>query len=400
MRLALERLEQFAVDVILEKRFGKRAFLLRVFLLWLSWIYGGVMRLRLHLFREHLVDSHPVGCLVISIGNLTVGGTGKTPVVEKFARALLARGRRVVVLSRGYKSKSRPLLERWKDRFAAQSERPPPRVASDGSRVLLDSGSAGDEPFMLASNLPGVPVLVDRDRVKSALYAIRRWGADTILLDDGLQYLRLQPQRVDVVLVDRQAPFGNEFILPRGTLREPHDHLSRADVILITKCEQPDQSELIERIRTFNRHAPIIECRHRPVHLKNLDTGELLPLDYLKELRIAAVSGIARPDSFEGFLHKLGAEICVSRQFADHHRFSESEIVGIQKRARHLRAKAIVTTEKDAVRFPHLPDEDRLVPVLFLRVEIDFVEGPEAFARCLDQILAHTHEKENLPRRR
>src|SRR4029077_9598943 len=151
------------------------------------------------------------GCLVISIGNLTVGGTGKTPVVEKFARALQAGGRRVAILSRGYKSVAKPSKRRLLDRLRGRAP-DPPRIVSDGQALLLDSLTAGDEPYMLAHNLKGVIVLGCKDRVKSGLFAIDKWKVDPLLLDDGLQYLRLK-HRLDIVMVDRQAPFGNEFLL-------------------------------------------------------------------------------------------------------------------------------------------------------------------------------------------
>jgi len=389
MRAVFDRLEQFAVDVILERRYGKRAALLRVFLLLLSQLYAQIMRLRLWLYEERLARPRPVGCLVISIGNLTVGGTGKTPVVEKFARALKARGRTVAVLSRGYKSKAGPWLERMRQRLGTSlgDSPPPPRIVSDGERVLLDATRAGDEPVMLAANLPGVRVLVDKDRVKSALYAMGRWGVDTLLLDDGFQYLPLK-ERVDVVLVDRQAPFGNEYLLPRGTLREPPDHLKRADVIFITKCHGRDNATLKERVREYNRHAEIIECRHVPLYCQNVYTEERFPLEFLNERRVAAISGIAQPDSFESFLRTLGAEIVHARQYADHHRYSRSEIISMLAKSKRLRARAIVTTEKDAVRLPPLDPEQLSVPILFLRVEVRAVSGEAAFERVVDRICA------------
>lgn len=398
MRAVFDRLEQFAVDVILERRYGKRAALLRALLFLLSHVYAWVVRLRLWLYQERLAKSRPVGCLVISIGNLTVGGTGKTPVVEKFARALKARGRTVAVLSRGYKSRAAPLPERiWQRVGVALGDLPPPpRVVSDGERVLLDATRAGDEPVMLAANLRGVRVLVDKDRVKSALYAMDRWGIDTVVLDDGFQYFPLK-HRVDVVLIDRQAPFGNEFLLPRGTLREPPDHLRRADVIFITKCHGRDNANLKERIRRYNRHAEIIECRHVPLHCQNVYTEERLPLEYLNERRIAAISGIAQPDSFESFLRTLGAEIVHSRQYADHHRYSKAEIVSMIAKSRRLRARAIITTEKDAVRLPPLDPEELAVPILFLRVEVRAVGGEAAFERVVDRICASAEGRAPAP---
>ena len=217
MRQLLDRLEQFAVDVILERRGGKRAGLLRIVLRGLSFLYLGIVSLRIHLYGSHMVRPHQLGCPVVSIGNLTVGGTGKTPVVEKLARELSLRGRKVAILSRGYKSTRRRI---------PGNDPSPVRVVSEGGALLLDSKNAGDEPFMLAKNLRGVAVVVDKDRVECGRHAISQLSSDLLILDDGLQYLRLH-RRFDIVLIDREAPFGNEYILPRGTLREPPPHLRR-----------------------------------------------------------------------------------------------------------------------------------------------------------------------------
>ena len=186
MRRHLDELEQYAIEVILDKRHGFRAILLRIALRLLSFLYLAIVQARLYLYRKRVLKERQLGCLVISIGNLTVGGTGKTPVVEKFARALQKGGRRVAILSRGYKSVDRRRKRNLWESFLAQGSENPPRVVSDGKSVLLDSATAGDEPYMLASNLRGVAVVVDKDRVKAGLHALKKLGVDTLLLDDGL----------------------------------------------------------------------------------------------------------------------------------------------------------------------------------------------------------------------
>lgn len=379
----LEELEQFAIEVILEKRRGFRAALLRTIAHALSGLYARGTRWRWALYQKRLLPTHAVGCPVISVGNLTVGGTGKTPVVELLARTLSQQGRRVAILSRGYKSVPRPLHERLWLRWAKGEGADPPRVVSDGKSILLDSERAGDEPFMLASNLRGVIVLVDKNRVKSATYAVEKFGADLLILDDGFQYLPLT-ERINLALVDRHQPFGNEFVLPRGTLREPRDHLKRADVILITKCDGSDLTDLRKRLRRFNRHAEIIECRHRPRYLQNLLTGQRHDLSYLRGLPIGAVSGIAVPESFEEGLRQLGAELIYTRTYADHHRFHPQEILNAINRTRARGGHALITTEKDAVRFPRIDSRD--LPVLFLRVEIELHSPGESQEACLLRI--------------
>jgi tetraacyldisaccharide 4'-kinase len=382
MRRWLENLEQFAIEVILGRRQGVRAVILRRLLFVLSLVYARLVQLRLFLYRKRILRERALGCLVISIGNLTVGGTGKTPVVEKFARALQIGGRRVAILSRGYKSVAKPSKRSWFDRLRGVAP-DPPRIVSDGQSLLLDSLTAGDEPYMLANNLKDVIVLVDKDRVKSGLYAIREMKADTLLLDDGLQYLHLK-HRLDIVLIDRQAPFGNELLLPRGTLREPPRNLRRASYIFITKSTGEPNDELIARIRRYNRTAEIIECAHQPLYLQDVYTGEQLPLGRLTDTYIGSFCGIAAPESFEDGLRKLGARIELAKRFADHHRYSEAELQSFISRCIRRDVDMIVTTEKDAVRFPRLTKPE--VPIYFLRVEILILSGHETWEHCVARI--------------
>ncbi|MFN2476782.1 MAG: tetraacyldisaccharide 4'-kinase [Chthoniobacterales bacterium] len=375
-----ENVEQFAIDVILNRRHGARATLLRGLLYGLSFIYERIVQFRLFLYRHRILRERTLGCLVVSIGNLTVGGTGKTPIVEKFARALHNGGRRVAILSRGYKSVPQAVPKRA---FFGKKAASPPRIVSDGKSLLLDSLTAGDEPYMLANNLKDVIVLVDKDRVKSGLYAIKELGADTLLLDDGLQYLHLK-HRLDIVLIERQAPFGNESLLPRGTLREPRQNLRRASYIFITKCTGEPNEELVKRIRRYNRTAEIIECAHQPLHLQNVFTGERLPLDKLQGAFVGSICGIAAPESFEDGLRKLGAKIEIAKRYTDHHRYSDAELQSFINRCVRRDLAMIVTTEKDAVRFPRLLSP--AVPIYFLRVEIEILSGHESWESCVARI--------------
>jgi len=382
MSRSRENLEQFAIDVILERRGGFRAAILRSFLYLLSLIYERLVQVRLFLYRKRVLRERALGCLVISIGNLTVGGTGKTPIVEKFARALQKGGRHVAILSRGYKSVPRPSKRSLLAKLRGDNP-DPPRIVSDGKSLLLDSLTAGDEPYMLAHNLKNVAVLVDKDRVKSGLFAIEKMNADTLLLDDGLQYLHLK-HRLDIVLVDRQAPFGNEFLLPRGTLREPPRNLRRASYIFITKSTGESNEQLIKRVRRYNRTAEIIECAHNPLHLQNVVTGEIAPLEKLHGTFIGSICAIAAPDSFEDGLRKLGARIEIAKRYIDHHRYTEAELQSFINRCIRRDLEMVVTTEKDAVRFPLLIKTE--VPIFFLRVEIEILSGHETWEHCVARI--------------
>ena len=378
-----ERLEQFALDVIFEKRRDWKANLTRALLTVCSYLYTLGVQLRLFLFRNRIFRDYTLGCQVISVGNLTVGGTGKTPVVEIFASALQKQGRRVAILSRGYRSAKRPLLQRLLDKITGREWRRPPRVVSDGQSLLLDSDQAGDEPYMLACNLKDVVVLVDKDRVKSGRYAIDKFGADTLLLDDGFQYLGLK-SRLDVVLVDRTNPFGTNRLLPRGTLREPATNLRRAHTIFITKSNGTSCEELKQQLRELNAKADIIECAHHPLYLEEVFTNERQPLEWLRDKSIGALSGIAMPEGFEEMLVRLGAKIAYTKRYADHHRFSQQEILNMINRSRQAGAQVVITTQKDAVRFPRL--ERRDLPTYFLRVEIKILSGAKDFHDAIRRI--------------
>src|SRR5580698_6439951 len=296
-RVWAEIIAAFYLEVISEERHDFKARLTRAFLSGSSRLVKVYVKIHRWLINMRILRDKTLGIQVIAVGNLTWGGTGKTPVVEKFARELRDAGRNVAILSRGYRSKPKPIHEWFINKLFFREDQTPPRVVSDGKSLLLDSEMAGDEPYMLASNLKDVVVLVDKDRVKSGRYAISKYGCDTLLLDDGFQYLALK-SRLDICLIDRNNPFGNHYLLPRGTLREPITNLKRADYIFITKSSELGARKLSNKIREFNTKAEIIECAHQPLYLQDVFTGERHPLKELRDLPVAAISGIAVPESF------------------------------------------------------------------------------------------------------
>jgi len=378
-----EAAETFVLEVIQGQRTDRRAALARVALFSLSKLFKAAVKARRLLYETRILRDSTLGVQVIAIGNLTVGGTGKTPVVEKFARELKDQGRSVAILSRGYRSKPAPLRQRLLNKLLLREETTPPRVVSDGRSLLLDSETAGDEPYMLASNLKDVIVLVDKDRVKAGRYAIEKFGCDTLLLDDGFQYWKLAGRRRDIVLIDCQQPFGNKHLLPRGTLREPASHLARADTIFITKSDG-DTAALRAQIAEHNPQAGIIECVHHPLYFEDVFTGERHPLAVIQGRKVAALSGIAQPQSFEQSLVRLGATLVYPRAFADHHRFSQQEILNVINRSKKKQAEFILTTQKDAVRFPKIDRRD--LPIYFMRVEIKIISGASDFQDCVRKI--------------
>ncbi len=378
-----EEAETYFLAVILGDLQGRKARAIRYLLLVLSYLFAGIVKLRRLFYSLRLFRDSTLGVQVIAIGNLTVGGTGKTPAVEKFARTLQDAGRKVAILSRGYRSRPKPFTERLMDKLLLRDDTTPPRIVSDGHSLLLDSESAGDEPHMLASNLRDFVVLVDKDRVKAGRYAVEKYGCDTLLLDDGFQYWRLAGRRTDVVLIDCQQPFGNGYLLPRGTLREPPSHLVRAHVIFLTKRDGKTEA-LRERIRGINPRADIIECIHHPLYFEDVFTGERHGLGLLAGRKVASLTGIAQPESFESKLVELGAEIVLARRFADHHRFTQQEVLDAVNRGKKRRADMLLTTQKDAVRFPKLDRRD--LPVYFMRVEIKIIAGADGFDEAVRRI--------------
>ena len=376
-----ERLEGYLVKLIQEKgadldQPGAIVLLLRVLKVF-SFLFGIVVAIRYALYRTGVLRRYPLGIQVISVGNVTAGGTGKTPVTEIFARTLAAEGRKVAILSRGYRRKEAPW---WQRVFTQVVE--PPLVVSDGKRVLLDSATGGDEPYMLASNLPGVAVVVDRNRVKAGRYAVKCLGCNTLILDDGFQYQKLK-HSIEVVLVDSTNPFGNGNLLPRGILREPVRHISRADIIFLTKC-RGDVSAVKAEIRRYNTTAEIVECNHTPTVLKDVWSREEFPLEWLKGKTVCTLSGIASPKGFENSLRHLGAKVVWCERYADHHRYDSSEVLYALNRTADMGADALVTTEKDAVRFPRF--ETTPVRCLYLRVAIEILAGGESFTQLINRI--------------
>ena len=362
-----------------------RKYLVLPILVLLGKVYGRISGVRNWLYRKGYKKRYWPGCYVISVGNITVGGTGKTPVVAALATALSKGGRKVAIVSRGYKSHSPSLRFRLKHKEFSNKT----KVVCDGRELLLSPRIAGDEPYMLAKDLKNVVVITDPDRVRGARYAMREFGVDTIILDDGMQHLRLRRQK-DVVLIDANCPFGYGRILPAGLLREPIEGLHRADHILITKARdltEEKKEELKEEIRKYNKRADILVSYYEPSELISVHTESRFPLTLMQDLPIMVVTGIAQPEGFVKILEAQGAKVVCKRFFPDHHRFRRFEIEEIYETAKQFEVKAILVTEKDAVRFSKRAGlEQDPPPVYYLKVALKISEGREHFVHAVEEI--------------
>jgi tetraacyldisaccharide 4'-kinase len=299
---------------------------------------------------------------VISIGNLSVGGTGKTPITIRICEFLLAAGYRPAVLTRGY------------GRRGGSPGRVP--VAGDAGEL---SNCFGDEPVMMSAYLPSVPVWVGKDRAATGKAALAENSADLLILDDGFQHLSLE-RDLDIVLLDCRSPFGNGRLLPVGPLREPPSHLARADAFVITHADGDcDPALLTENLLGIFPGIEVFSCRHRVRGIRPGMGGPVLDLNALLDRRAVAFAGIGGPESFFEDLRKAGMKICSTLGFPDHHRYTGADLWSIFHAASEHGAEVIVTTAKDIVRIP-LPCRDAFTVA---ELDIDFGADLERFRRLI-----------------
>jgi tetraacyldisaccharide 4'-kinase len=375
--------ENFVEGVLYDRDLSVSARLFGLFLLPFSVVFSGIVRVRLFLYSNRIIlRNKPLDCMVVVVGNLTVGGTGKTPVVERFAKELIKKNRKVAILSRGYKSKQESKTRNLKNFFGLK-DTSLPKVVSDGKEVFLNSEDAGDEAYMLARNLPGVVVLTDKNRVKAGRYAVEKFGVDTVILDDGFQYLHIRGQ-LNLLLVDQTNPFGNRCLLPRGILREPVRHLKRASYVFFTKSEIEPNLEILQTVRTYNHHAEIIRCVHKPRFFMEINGDKKEKLNFLHEFYVGVFCAIASPRGFEDLIERMSGEVRYKKRFLDHHKYTVEELDRIFQQAKNSGADVMITTEKDAVRIPETYKP--VLPLSYVRMEIEIVEGFEDFEEAVEDI--------------
>ncbi len=301
-----------------------------------SGIYGRIMLLRSFLYKKKVIRAKRLPVPVISVGNLSLGGTGKTPHVIEICKFLKGEGFHPAVLTRGYGGK------------AGKG----PLLVSEGKGIRADVSEAGDEPWMIATKLEGVPVIAGSDRYRCGLFALKRLPVTQFVLDDGFQHLGLE-RDLDIVLIDATRPIDSERVFPGGTLREPPVALSRADTIILSKCNEVGSNRLVtveEALRAYTKAAPIFQSIYEIDRIDVVFKGHLSKAASLKEPSSRGVfcfCGLARPQSFFELLKKAGVKIKGVLQFADHHEYKETDLIAIGKRARTFGSDIVLTTEKD-----------------------------------------------------
>ncbi len=341
--------KKYIVSVMKDERIGLAASIVKVILLILSWVYGLGIKLVDLGYASGFRKRHKAGVPVVSIGNITLGGTGKTPFTIYVADYITHRGKKCAVLTRGY---------------------------------------GNDEYKQIRDTLQDVKVFVSQDRVKSAEAAYGA-GNEIIVMDDGFQHRRLK-RDLEIVLLDGRRPFGNGKLFPRGILREPLTALKRADIFVITKVDNIDSSErekLIGELEKLAPEVPIITARHKAAFLKDV-TGAIYSVDSIKGLNACLVSGIVDPKYFAKAIKDLDAHIGLEISYGDHHQYSQKDIINIYKEASNRKCERIIVTEKDYVKLREL-DLSSIEDKLFvLNISIEIESGKEKLVAGLNSIMA------------
>lgn len=341
-----------------DRRKGLIPAFIKIFLFILSLLYRFIVFLLVFFsqsFRKR------VNCKVVSIGNITLGGTGKTSLTEFVARFFFSGGSKVVILSRGYKSSGRQL-----DNYDEQK---------------ATSRQMGDEPYMLSKKLSGVPVLVDKNRFRSANKAINDFKADIVILDDGFQQWRIKKD-LDIVCIDSINPFGNKHLIPRGILREPLSSLKRANIFILTKTDlsKGKVATIRNELKKLNSKALIVESEHKPLGFYSIDHAkESFSLQDLKAKTVALFCAIGDPESFKNLIACLDIKVGLFFAFRDHYNYSPEDLDNIIKESRDNNIDTIITTEKDAVRFNDLRLPIADIRILVMPIELKITVNEQEF---------------------
>lgn len=334
-----KQLENYLLKVIKGEKNRFLDKIVKLILRVLELIYHVIIKIRGIFYKLGIFKSEKLDVKTISVGNITTGGTGKTPVVEKLASKLSSKDKNVGILSRGYYAKGDS-----------------PLIISDGKEILTEMHKAGDELYMMASHLSGIPIIKGKDRLKAGELAISEFDLDMLIVDDSFQHLQLE-RDLDIVVVDALNPFGYDHLLPRGVLREPLSSLKRSDIIVVSRADQVADSKLNmikNTIHYHNSEVDIFTSNHCPINLKNLANNNGKPITSLKDLKgkkALALSGIGNPESFVKSLEELDIQVMETAIYPDHYDYKQDDVMDIVMKAQLNDVDFIITTEKDAVKF-------------------------------------------------
>ncbi len=326
------------------------ASLLRSFLGAAAGGYSAIIRLRNFLYSKKWLKTHLANAIVFSVGNITAGGTGKTPLVIWLCNKI-TQNYGCAILTRGYKAQN-----------------------------------YGDEPAILADSCPDAKVIVNPDRVAAAAEAVNRFGAKVLIMDDGFQHRRLG-RDLDIITIDSTSPFGYDKMLPAGLLREPIAALKRAGAAVITRCDQTEEAELSQiekKLQSINPDMIIARAIHAPVCAKSIDSRQIR-LEELRGKKVFAFCGIGNPEAFLNTIKRLGAELVGSKTYNDHHNYTANDIAQISQQAERLKTDLILTTEKDRTK---IILNSQQMPLAYLAVELKFIAGEDKITRLIEDTLA------------
>jgi tetraacyldisaccharide 4'-kinase len=348
----------------------------RAILLFLSLFYRLVVGLRNQLYNKNIISSSHLKCPVISVGNITVGGTGKTPCVIMLAKMLQAEGFCPAVISRGYGGRNAGGIN----------------VVSDGDKIMRDAKTAGDEPVLMAQSLPGVPVITGARRTRTGKFAIERFGANVIICDDAFQHRQIA-RDIDLVLLDYKKPFGNGHLLPAGPLRESIKGLARAHCLMLTRAEE--EMKVSEKIKKEikERDIPLFYSIHEPQSIVQAKGKSTVSMNNLKGKKVCAFCGIANPDSFKKVLLGAQANILSFNPFPDHYSYTAYDLEELKKQFISARADYLITTAKDAVRLHDYPEFLDIIWILRITMKINPPSTERLFEKFILQCLKEGADK-------
>ena len=349
--------------------------LLRFLLAVVAQGYSIAVGLRNFLYSKGWLRIHRANAPVISVGNITTGGTGKTPLVIWLCNLLQQKAIRCAILTRGYKTRRASCVMR--------------RAKNERNTQYAIHNTEIDEPAILAQSCLEARVIVNPDRVAGVVEAISEFGAKTLIMDDGFQHRRLG-RDLDIVTIDATRPFGYGKMLPAGLLREPLTSLKRADAVVITRCDQAAEAELTqieEKLQQANPNMIIARSIHAAVYATSTDNKEI-SLEELKDKKIFAFCGIGNPDAFLNTIKALGSEVVGSKVYNDHHHYTDDCLADIYRQATHLKADLILTTQKDWTKITRLVPAKKDIPLAYLAIEIKFLAGEDKLRGLIEDTLA------------